>query len=242
MSDKRLVWDLPLRAFHWLLFLSLVAMWVTAKADADYMDWFTKHFDVTWMEWHFRIGYFVIGLLGFRLIWGLIGPKHARFFSFIPGPATLFAYVGGLFKRDSKPSVGHNPMGAFMVLVMLALIGLQAFTGLFTSDDVIWAGPYNPAVGSDFANRMGAIHHLNYEILLWMVALHVLAILFYTVYKRQRLVPPMITGYKPAAIVPEHEAIRSSQVLKALIVALVCAGAVTVLVKKAPEPPEVSYN
>jgi hypothetical protein len=75
-----------------------------------------------------------------------------------------------------------------------------------------------------------------------MVALHVLAILFYTVYKRQRLVPPMITGYKPAAIVPEHEAIRSSQVLKALIVALVCAGAVTVLVKKAPEPPEVSYN
>ena len=242
MSDKRLVWDLPLRAFHWLLVLSLVGLWTTAKADADYMDWLTKHFDVTWMEWHFRIGYFVIGLLAFRIIWGFVGPKHARFSSFIPGPAKLFAYLGGLLKRDSKPSIGHNPVGALMVLVILAAVGLQAFTGLFTSDDVIWAGPYNPAVSSAFANRMGAIHQANYEILLWIAALHVLAIVFYAVYKRQRLVPPMITGYKPASLVPEHEAIGGSQLLKALIVALLCAGAVTVLVKKAPEPPEVSYN
>lgn len=242
MSDKRLVWDLPLRAFHWLLVLCLAGLWVTAKADADYMDWLTKRFDVTWMEWHFRLGYCVIGLLAFRIIWGFVGPKHARFVNFVPGPVRVTTYLSGLFKRDSVPTVGHNPVGALMVLVMIALVGLQAFTGLFTSDDIVWAGPYNPAVSSDTANRMGAIHHLNYKVLLWLIGLHVLAIVFYTLYKRQRLVPPMITGYKPGHLVPEHEAISGSQLLKALIVALLCAGAVTVLVKKAPEPPAVSYN
>ena len=93
MSDKRLVWDLPLRAFHWLLFLSIVGLWGTAKADADYMDWLAKHFDVTWMQWHFRIGYCVIGLLLFRVIWGFVGPRHARFAHFLPGPARLFQYL-----------------------------------------------------------------------------------------------------------------------------------------------------
>jgi cytochrome b len=242
MSEKRLVWDLPLRVFHWLLFLSLVGLWVTAKSSADYMDWLTKRFDVTWMQWHFRIGYLVIGLISFRVIWGFIGPKHARFVNFVPGPARLLRYLGGLFKRDSTPSVGHNPVGALMVLVILAAVGLQAFTGLFTSDDIVWSGPYNSAVSAAFAQKMGAIHQLNYKILLWLVGLHVLAIIFYALYKRQRLVHPMITGRKPAAIVPAEQAIGSSQLLKALIVAILCATAVTVLVKKAPEPPEVSFN
>jgi len=237
MSDKRLVWDLPLRAFHWLLFLSIVGLWVTGKADADYMDWLTKHFDVTWMQWHFRIGYLVIGLLLFRIVWGFLGPKHARFVNFVPGPSRVFSYLGGLFKRDSVPSIGHNPIGALMVLVILASVGLQAFTGLFTSDDVVWSGPYNSAVSSALADKMGAIHHENYEILLVLVGLHIAAIIFYAVWKRQRRVPPMVTGYKDAKLVPEHEAIKSSQLLKALIVALLCAGAVTVLVQKAPEPP-----
>jgi len=224
------------------LVLSLVSMWVTAKADADYMDWLTRHFDVTWMQWHFRIGYFIIGLLSFRIVWGFIGPRHARFVNFVPGPARLLRYAGSVFKRDAAPSIGHNPAGALMVLAVLALVGLQAFTGLFNSDDVIWSGPYHYAVSSAFASRMGAIHHLNYKILIWVLALHVAAIVFYSTYKRQKLVPPMVHGYKPAEIVPEQEAIGNSQLLKALIVALVCAGAVTVLVQKAPEPPEVSFN
>ncbi len=242
MSEKRLVWDLPLRAFHWLLFLSIVGLWVTGKSDADYMDWLTKHFDITWMEWHFRIGYFVIGLLLFRIIWGFIGPKHARFVNFVPGPVKFFSYLGGVFKRDSKPAIGHNPMGAVMVLVLLASVGLQAFTGLFTSDDIVWAGPYNSAVNSDLANKMGAIHHENYEILLVLVGVHIAAILYYAIWKRQRLVPAMVTGKKPAEEVPASEAIPGSQLLKALIVALLCVGAVTVLVKKAPAPPVASFD
>ena len=242
MSEKRLVWDLPLRAFHWLLFLSIVGLWVTGKSDADYMDWLTRHFDVTWMEWHFRIGYFVIGLLLFRIIWGFVGPRHARFVNFVPGPATFFRYFAGVLKRDSKPAVGHNPMGAVMVLVLLASIGLQAFTGLFTSDDIVWAGPYNSAVSSALADKMGAIHHENYEILLVLVGLHLAAIIYYAIWKRQRLVPAMVTGLKPAKEVPAGEAIPGSQLLKALIVALLCTAAVTVLVKKAPEPPAASFD
>ena len=242
MSEKRLVWDLPLRAFHWLLFLSIVGLWVTGKSDADYMDWLTKHFDVTWMEWHFRIGYFVIGLLLFRIIWGFIGPKHARFVNFVPGPAKFFSYLGGVFKRDSKPAIGHNPMGAMMVLVLLVSVGLQAFTGLFTSDDIVWSGPYNSAVSTALADKMGAIHHENYEILLVLIGLHIAAIVYYAIWKRQRLVPAMVTGMKPAEEVPANEAIPGSQLLKALIVALLCVGAVTVLVKKAPEPPVASFD
>lgn len=242
MSEKRLVWDLPLRAFHWLLFLSIVGLWVTGKADADYMDWLTKHFDVTWMEWHFRIGYFVIGLLLFRIIWGFIGPKHARFVNFVPGPAKFFSYFASVLKRDSKPAIGHNPMGALMVLVLLASIGLQAYTGLFTSDDIVWAGPYNSAVSSALADKMGAIHHENYEILLVLVGLHIAAIIYYAIWKRQRLVPAMVTGKKPAEEVPANESIPGSQLLKALIVALLCTAAVTVLVKKAPEPPAASFD
>ncbi|MEY4760190.1 MAG: hypothetical protein RLZZ200_46 [Pseudomonadota bacterium] len=242
MSEKRLVWDLPLRAFHWLLFLSIFGLWVTAKADADYMAWLTRHVDATWMQWHFRIGYFVIGLLLFRIIWGFVGPKHARFANFIPGPSRLFGYLGGVLKRDSKPAVGHNPVGALMVLVLLASVGLQAFTGLFTSDDIVWSGPYNAAVSSATADKMGGIHHENYEVLLLLIGLHVAAIVYYAVWKRQRLVPPMITGLKPASEVPPGEAIPGSQLLKALIVALLCVGAVTVLVRKAPEPPALSFD
>ena len=241
MAEKRLVWDLPLRAFHWLLVLCIVGMWVTAKADADYMNWLSSRVDLSWMEWHFRIGYGVIGLLLFRLIWGVIGPRHARFASFLPGPARLAAYVKTVLKRDSTPTVGHNPAGAIMVVVMLGLIGTQAFTGLFTSDDIVWSGPYFPAVSAALSTKMGGLHHEVYEILLWVLGLHIAAIVFYRVYKRQNLVSAMISGTKPASQVPANEAIPGSELVKALIVALVCAGAVYALVHFAPPPPELEY-
>ena len=241
MAEKRLVWDLPLRVFHWLLVLCLAGLWVTAKADADYMNWLSSRVDATWMQWHFRFGYVVIGLLVFRIIWGFVGPRHARFSNFIPGPSRLFAYLSHGLDRNSLPTIGHNPAGAIMVIVLILMVGTQAFSGLFTSDDIVWAGPYNPAVSAAFAEKMGALHHLNYKLLLWVIGLHIVAILFYAFYKRQMLVPAMIHGYKPATHVPEHEAISSSQLLKALVIALLAAGAVYALVQMAPTPQPVGY-
>jgi cytochrome b len=229
MPEKRLVWDLPLRLFHWLLVLSIIGSYVTAKLGFD------------WTQRHFYLGYFTLGLIVFRLVWGFIGPAHARFSSFLRGPAQLLAYLKSLGNRNSRPVVGHNPGGGWMVMLMLLMVGAQAVSGLFNTDDIAFSGPYNSAVSSELAGWMGWFHHVNFDVLIWVVALHVLAILFYRVFKRQNLLAPMITGRKPGDVVPAHEAISSSQLVKALITAALCAGAVYGLVAAAPPPAEIYY-
>jgi cytochrome b len=229
MSEKRLVWDIPTRLFHWLLVLSITGSYITAELGFE------------WTNVHFYLGYFTLGLIAFRIVWGLIGPRHARFTSFVRGPSQQVAYLRSLLKRDSKPVVGHNPGGGLMVVVMLLMVGAQAFSGLFVTDDIAWSGPYNAAVSSEFAGKMGWFHHLNFDILIWVVAMHVLAIIYYRVYKRQNLLVPMFTGSKPAQYVPEQEAISSSELWKALIVAAICAGGVYWLVTSAPPPAEIYY-
>ncbi len=236
MSEKRLVWDLPLRIFHWLLVLSIAASWYTADNGGEYLD-IGKGY--TYIEIHFWLGYWGLGLIAFRIIWGFIGPKHARFASFVPGPGRLIAYARGFFKRDSMPAVGHNPMGALVVLLMLLMVGAQAVTGLFLIDNTeIFAAPFHPSVSGETASKLMSFHGWNFDTLFWVICLHVVAILFYRVYKRQRLVWPMVTGQKSGEIVPQHESIRGSQIWKALLVALVCAGGVYLLLQQAPPPAE----
>jgi cytochrome b len=226
---SHLIWDLPLRLFHWLLVLSLAASWATAKAGFD------------WRPTHMRLGYFTIGLLLFRIVWGFIGPRHARFASFLKGPVGVWRYARGMAAETMLvKSAGHNPLGALMVVLMLVLLAVQTGSGLFTSDDIVYAGPYNGAVSESLAKQLGHIHQVNFNIILAAVALHILAIGFYTFAKKQRLVPAMFTGRKPAGSVAEHEAISSSQIIKACIVALMCAGLVYWLVSAAPPPSAAS--
>lgn len=229
MADKRLVWDLPTRLFHWLLVASLLASYLTADPGSPTM------------QWHMWLGYWTTGLLVFRLLWGFVGPKHARFSQFIPGPRRLGAYLSTLFRRDSKPAVGHNPLGGLAVLLMLLMVTIQAASGLFISDDIVWSGPWNPAVSGETANWLGGIHHLNFDILIWVIVLHVATILFYRVYKRQNLLTPMITGNKPSSIVIPGEEIASSQLVKALVIAVISAGAVYFLLAMAPPPVVEEY-
>jgi len=229
MPEKRLVWDLPLRLFHWLLVLSLTGSYVTAELGFE------------WTNVHFYLGYFTLGLVAFRIIWGFVGPRHARFSSFLRGPGRVIGSLRALFSRESQPTVGHNPVGGLMVVVMLLMVGAQAVSGLFVTDDIAWSGPYNAAVSSEIAGKMAWFHHLNFDILIWVIALHVLAIAYYRVFKRQNLVTPMITGRKPAQHVIAQEAISSSELLKALIVAAICAGGVYWLVTSAPPPAEIYY-
>jgi len=229
MADKRLVWDLPTRLFHWLLVASLLASYLTAEAGSPTM------------QWHMWLGYWTTGMLVFRLLWGFVGPKHARFSQFIPGPRRLGSYLATLFRRDSTPAVGHNPLGGLAVLLMLLMVTVQAASGLFISDDIVWSGPWNPAVSGDTADWLGSIHHLNFDILVWVIVLHVATIVFYRVFKRQNLLTPMITGYKPASIVIPGEAIESSQLVKALVIAVISAGAVYCLLAMAPPPVVEEY-
>lgn len=223
-EKKRLVWDLPLRVFHWLFALSIAASWATAEAGFE------------WMQVHFYLGYWMIGMVVFRVIWGFVGPRHARFANFLKGPSTLLRYLKSLKSGEHISTAGHNPAGGLMVIVMMAMVALQAGTGLFANDDIAWSGPYNPAVSGALAKQLTSLHHANFNWILAAIALHLLAIGFYWLGKKQNLVVPMLTGHKPAAWVAEHEAIQNSQLLKALIVILISTGLVYWLIGAAPEP------
>ncbi len=218
LQSLRLVWDLPTRVFHWLLVASIIGSYVTAKLGQ--------------MEWHFRLGLLMIGMLIFRVIWGVVGPRHARFVNFIKGPGSVLRYLKG-----GASSVGHNPLGAGMVVLMLLLLAVQATTGLFSTDDVAYVGYYFPAVSHNMAERLTGIHHLNFNFILAAVVLHLCAITFYTFVKKEPLVPAMFHGGKPAQHVPQHEVIPSSQLLNALIVIAVAAACVYWLWHAAPPPP-----
>jgi cytochrome b len=224
LKDLSLVWDLPTRLFHWLLVLTLIGLYTTAKLGFD------------WMPWHMRLGKFMIGMLIFRVIWGVVGPRHARFSNFIKGPRAILQYLkGGII------SVGHNPMGAGMVVLMLLLLAVQATTGLFSTDDIAYTGPYYPAVNHDLAEWLTGVHHKNINIILAAIALHLCAIAYYTFVKKERLVPAMFHGRKPAQHVPAQEAISSSQLWKALLVIAVAGGCVYWLLHAAP-PPSVDID
>ena len=231
--QKRLVWDLPLRLFHWLFAASVIASWATAEAGFN------------WMQWHIRLGYWVMGMLFFRVIWGFIGPRHARFKSFLTGPRAVLRYAKGFTGvGEAVASVGHNPLGGLMVLLMLLLVAFQVTTGLFATDDIAWTGPYNPSVSGDTAKLLTSLHHLNFNIIWAAIALHIAAITYYALVKKQNLVPAMLTGWKPAEAVPANEAIASSELLKAALVIAVSSGVVYGILRAAPhvDPSALNFN
>lgn len=211
------VWDIPVRLFHWLLVLSITGLFITANLGGN------------WMEWHKKMGFFTLGLVTFRIVWGFIGSYHARFSSFVRGPAAVIAYARGLGKSranfgaelgvelDAQPSsqpnakpnnkhfLGHNPMGALSVLALLASIAFQAVTGLYANDDILLEGPYASAVSKQLSDQITNLHKINSDVLIALIVLHLAAIIFYTIYKKEALVKAMITGEKMLNSGPEAE-------------------------------------
>jgi cytochrome b len=233
MVEKRLVWDLPLRLFHWLLVLSIAASWYTAERSEDYLN--IGSFSAGYIQIHFWLGYWTLGMIIFRVIWGFVGPRHARFSNFMRGPSKTAAYIRSFGSRDYVPAPGHNPLGAWSVVLLLSMIAAQAITGLFLVDNTeIYLAPYHQTVDPSTASRFATFHFTNFDVLLWAIGLHVLAVLFYVFAKRQNLIGAMLSGRKPGHLVSEQEAITGSQVLKALIVIAIAAGAVWLLLELAP--------
>jgi len=209
------VWDLPTRLFHWVLALTIVASVVSAKIGGNAV------------VWHFRCGYVVLALLAFRALWGLIGGRWSRFSSFIYAPGALLRYLRGRSRDDEHHEVGHSPLGSLSVFALLGFLALQVATGLVADDEIASVGPLNRFVSSALAGQ--ATHwHKDYGqwILLTLVALHVLAILFYLVVRKKNLVRPMIIGDKalPVHTPPATDNLMTR--LLALAVAALCgAGA-----------------
>ncbi len=208
---ERLVWDIPTRVFHWLLVLSLTASFVTAKIGYDVR------------QYHMWLGYWMIGLLTFRIVWGFLGTRHARFFSFFPTPRRLFVYIRNTMRGKSEETVGHNPLGSLMIFAVLILVGLQAVSGLFMDDEIMYSGPYFDAVSTDVADTMNFLHNNLINIILLMVVVHIAAVLYHAFVRRERIIRAMISGKKNADLVPESESISGSRLGLAVIIALATA-------------------
>lgn len=216
------VWDLPTRLFHWLLALSVAGAWYTGETGG------------TWLIWHGRLGFLIVGLVAFRLVWGFIGSTYARFASFFPTPAKIKAYLAG-----SWHGIGHNPLGALSVFGLLALVAFQVGTGLCAyNDDIGYEGPFHALIGSTVGDTATWLHHKAFKVLMILAALHVAAIAFYARLKKDNLVVPMITGEKA---VEQGESARGGGIaafLAALVIALaaVC-GASGAWIDQPPPPP-----
>jgi cytochrome b len=218
-SDSRLVWDLPVRVTHWALVLAVAGCWATHYAGVE------------WFAWHRRLGYTVLVLVVFRIVWGFVGTRHARFASFLRGPRTLVAYL----RERGRATVGHNPLGGLSVLAFLALLLLQAATGLFANDEIMNMGPFYGWIAPELSNRITSLHRASSEWLLVLIGLHLAAVAFYVRVLRKPLVNAMVTGRKPAADVPPGEAITGSRVLLACAIVAALAIALTLAVRAAPE-------
>lgn len=176
------IWDRPVRIVHWAMVL-LVAL---AGWAAE-----TRH-----MAWHYRFGYALLGLLLFRLIWGVLGSSTARFASFVRAPRQVLQYLRG----GGPPVHGHNPLGAYSVIALLGALALQIGLGLLAaSPDGSKAGPFAAWVAPATAHAAAGLHQANFYLLLALIGVHVAAILFYLLVRRDDLITPMLIGRRKAA-------------------------------------------
>ena len=223
----RLVWDLPLRIFHWLVVACVAASWLTHELGLE------------WFAWHVRVGYVTLVLVAFRIAWGFVGPRHARFASFLRGPRATFAYLRSLLRGESVVTTGHNPLGALGVVAMLALLLVQAVTGLFSNDEIFNNGPLYGYVSDAQSDRLTGLHGRNFDRLLVFLVLHVAAVAWYQFSRRIDILRPMWTGRKPSACVPPAEGIEGHRLW--LAVALVALAA-TVLWRIVATAPQASMS
>jgi len=211
-----LVWDIAVRMFHWLLVLLLGFSWLSAEMD--------------WMDWHLYSGYAVLTLVLFRILWGFAGSTHARFGDFLYGPSAIIAYLRTLPSRTAAKFAGHNPLGGISVLLILLCVLLQAGTGMFANDDILYEGPLYKHVSKELSDLLTTIHKYNFDALLVLAGVHIAAILYYLFWKSENLVKPMLTGRKqlPPGIAPAQARVRGPGSAFALLAA--CAAAVWFLV------------
>ena len=206
------VWDLPTRLFHWSLLACLVGLVVTGYVGGGFM------------YWHARLGYTMLALLLFRLVWGFVGGRWSRFKSFLYSPASVLAYLRGKGNATQRP--GHNPLGAFSVFAMLAVLLVQVGTGLVSDDETSFTGPLNRFVTAAQGLSATWFHK---EVGQWAIAAlvltHLAAVSWYLLRKKDNLIKPMLDGDKTvAAPVAASRDDARSRTLAAVVFALCAVG------------------
>lgn len=170
------LWDLATRCFHWAIVCCIPLAWWSAE---------TENYDL-----HQWLGYTVIVLVVSRIVWGFVGSPHSRFADFLVGPGKVLAYLRG----QGASSAGHNPLGGWSVLALLALLLAQAVSGLFNTDDVLFSGPLYYAASTEFRDAMGVVHDVAFNLLLALVALHIAAVLVHQFRFGEKLLQAMFRG------------------------------------------------
>jgi cytochrome b len=216
------VWDLPVRLFHWALVVLVVTAFVTQQIGGNAM------------QWHFRAGYATLTLILFRIVWGFVGPRYARFSDFLRGPSAILAHLRG---RSEQTTAGHSPLGSLSVLAMLLVLLFQAMAGLFANDDIASEGPLVKFISKELSDQTTWLHKdIGATLIYLLVGLHLAAIAWYLLRKKQNLIVPMVTGDKTldASVPDAHDGWRVRLLAAALLA--VCAGAVYLVVNLQPSP------
>jgi cytochrome b len=170
---KVLIWDAPVRVFHWLMVLSFAGAYLTAESER-------------WRLVHVTLGYTMAGLVAFRVLWGLIGTRHARFSSFVRGPAAIARYLRGLISGPAEHHAGHNPAGALAIIALLGMTLLVTAAG--------WA-TYNEVGG----HWLEELHEGAADVMLVIVGVHLAAVLLASWLHRTNLIGTMVTGRRLAS-------------------------------------------
>jgi len=211
-APKVRIWDLPVRLFHWSIVLIVPAMWATHELDR--------------MDLHILLGQILLGLVLFRLIWGLIGGSTARFSGFVRGPRAVARYLRG----RGGPIFGHNPLGGWSVLLMLLVLLTQIGLGLFASDeDALYEGPLSHLVSYDSARTLAHRHETFFYVLLALIAVHIAAILYHRLVRRDDLITPMVTGRRAAG--EDGRALAPAPLWRFPLAAALAAGATLAIVQ-----------
>jgi cytochrome b len=221
-TARRLVWDWPVRIVHWGLVISILGAFITNRLGVSYF------------AYHAIFGYTVIVLVAFRIFWGFVGPKHARFSSFVKGPKGVLRYIHASGRGWKTRHAGHNPLGAAMVLLLLGLLAAQAAFGLFANDEIFEAGPFAGLVSKSVSLDLTSLHRRLFYLIAGAAALHIGAVLWHWRVKGDNLIAAMIHGKKPAHLVEWHEEIRSSRGLRAIALVLAIGLAFALLLHFAP--------
>lgn len=218
MPHRIRIWDLPTRLFHWLLALCVIGLVVSAKLGL--------------MDWHFRLGYAMLTLLLFRLLWGLLGGRWSRFASFLYAPGSLWRYLRG--QGNPAHGIGHSPTGALSVFALLIVLLVQVASGLISDDEIASAGPLTHLVPGAWVSLASWYHRaVGQWLLIALVVLHMAAILWYLWGRGQNLIRPMLDGDKLLAQPAEASRDDARSRLLAAVLLLVCAGAVALLLWRA---------
>ncbi|MDE8652539.1 cytochrome b/b6 domain-containing protein [Novosphingobium album (ex Liu et al. 2023)] len=210
------IWDAPVRLFHWLLVALIAFSWWSGEQHE--------------MDWHRLSGYSILALLVFRLFWGFAGSRTARFAQFVRGPGAVLAYARNIGRRPYAGSDGHNALGGWSVILLLAAIAAMVTAGLFAVDvDGLESGPLADYVSFDQGRAAAEVHEAMFNVLLALIALHVLAILFYLVWHRRNLIRPMVSGRRALDATEAASDLRWSPWKAALgvVLAAACAYAVS---------------